>query len=100
MVTLDKKIFKNQELVLEKLVNFIVSEYKPERIILFGSYGTEKEKEDFSFAKAGWKESRIVSVTCVLCQQTAEKSLKALLELENVEVQKTLSLKTHRLRDI
>lgn len=72
----NKKVFKNQDLGLEKLVGFIASEYKPEKIILFGSYGTEwgkenseaeiwlkKAKEDFSFAKAGWKESKIVSVT-------------------------------------
>lgn len=26
---------------VEKIVNFITSEYRPERIILFGSYGTE-----------------------------------------------------------
>ncbi len=31
---------------LEKLINFIVSEYKPERIILFGSYGTEMRDEN------------------------------------------------------
>ncbi len=30
---------------LERLVNFIVSEYKPERIILFGSYGTEMARK-------------------------------------------------------
>jgi HEPN domain-containing protein len=59
-----------------------------------------KAKEDFSFAKVGWKQSRIVSVTCVLCQQAAEKALKSLLELENIEVEKTPTLKTHRLVDI
>ena len=59
-----------------------------------------KAKEDFSFAKAGWKESRIVSVTCVLCQQAAEKALKSLLELENIDVEKTPTLKTHKLVDI
>lgn len=32
---------KNQDIRLEKLVNFIASEYKPEKVILFGSYGTE-----------------------------------------------------------
>ena len=30
---------------LEKLVNFIASEYEPERIVLFGSYGTEASKK-------------------------------------------------------
>jgi len=30
---------------LEELVNFIVSEYKPGKIVLFGSYGTGEEKE-------------------------------------------------------
>jgi len=30
---------------LEKLIDFIVSEYKPEKIILFGSYGTERATE-------------------------------------------------------
>jgi len=42
----DKQTFKNQDLGLEKLVNFIASEYSPEKIILFGSYGTEREKEN------------------------------------------------------
>jgi len=60
----------------------------------------KKAKEDFSFAKAGWKESKIVSVTCVLCQQAAEKALKSLLELENIDVERTPTLKTHRLVDI
>lgn len=34
---------KNTEtmLGLEELVNFITSEYKPEKVILFGSYGTK-----------------------------------------------------------
>jgi len=31
---------------LEKLVDFIASEYKPERIILFGSYGTEASNKN------------------------------------------------------
>ena len=31
---------------LEELVNFLVSEYKPEKIILFGSYGTETSREN------------------------------------------------------
>lgn len=31
---------------LEKLVNFIALEYKPERIILFGSYGTEASSKN------------------------------------------------------
>jgi len=30
---------------LEKLVDFIASEYRPEKIILFGSYGTERGTE-------------------------------------------------------
>ncbi len=30
---------------LKKLINFIVSEYKPERIILFGSYGSDTVKK-------------------------------------------------------
>ena len=30
---------------LKKLVDFIASEYKPERIILFGSYGTDGERK-------------------------------------------------------
>ena len=30
---------------LEKLVDFIVSEYNPEKIILFGSYGTQRSTE-------------------------------------------------------
>jgi HEPN domain-containing protein len=60
----------------------------------------KKARDHLSFAKAGWKESRIVSDTCVLCQQTAEKALKSLLELENIEVEKMPSLKTHRLVDI
>lgn len=59
-----------------------------------------KAKENFSFAKAGWKESNIVSVTCVLCQQAVEKALKSLLELESIDVNKVAILKTHRLRDI
>ncbi|MBU2599295.1 nucleotidyltransferase domain-containing protein [bacterium] len=29
---------------LKRLVDFITTEYKPERIILFGSYGSETEK--------------------------------------------------------
>ena len=41
-----KQIFKNQDLGLEKLVKFIVSEYNPEKIILFGSYGTEIKGEN------------------------------------------------------
>jgi len=60
----------------------------------------KKAKDDFVFAKAGWQESRIVSVTCVLSQQAAEKALKSLLELENINVEETPSLKTHRLVDI
>ncbi len=59
-----------------------------------------KAKDHLTFAKAGWKESRIVSDTCVLCQQATEKALKALLELENIDVEKTPSLKIHRLADI
>jgi HEPN domain-containing protein len=59
-----------------------------------------KAKDHLTFAKAGWKESRIVSDTCVLCQQAAEKALKALLELENIDVEKTPPLKIHRLADI
>jgi len=59
-----------------------------------------KAKDHFTFAKAGWKESEIVSDTCVLCQQVAEKALKALLELENIDVEKTPSLKIHRLVEI
>ena len=30
---------------LEKLVDFIASEYNPEKIILFGSYGTQRSNE-------------------------------------------------------
>jgi predicted nucleotidyltransferase len=30
---------------LERLINFIVSEYKPDKIILFGSYGSNAEKK-------------------------------------------------------
>lgn len=60
----------------------------------------KKAMEDLSFAKAGWKESKIASVTCVLCQQAVEKALKSLLELENISVERTPSLKTHRLVDI
>ena len=60
----------------------------------------EKAKNHFSFAKAGWEKSKIVSDTCVLCQQAVEKSLKALLELENIEINNSPQLKTHRLGDI
>ena len=59
-----------------------------------------KAKDHLTFASAGWEESEIVSDTCVLCQQAAEKALKALLELENIDVEKTPSLKIHRLVDI
>jgi HEPN domain-containing protein len=59
-----------------------------------------KAKDHLTFAKAGWKECEIISDTCVLCQQAAGKSLKALLELENIDVEKTPSLKIHRLADI
>ncbi|MFQ6052505.1 MAG: HEPN domain-containing protein [Candidatus Hydrothermarchaeota archaeon] len=59
-----------------------------------------RAKDHLTFARAGWKESKIVSDTCVLCQQAVEKALKALLELENVNVEKTPALKTHRLADI
>jgi len=59
-----------------------------------------KAKDHLIFARAGWKGSKIISDTCVLCQQAAEKALKALLELENIDVEKTLALKTHRLADI
>jgi len=31
---------------LKELVNFLVSEYKPEKIILFGSYGTKASREN------------------------------------------------------
>jgi len=39
----EKIMSKNTESILglEKLIDFIASEYKPQRIILFGSYGTE-----------------------------------------------------------
>ena len=60
----------------------------------------KKAKDHLAFAKAGWKESKIVSDTCVLCQQAVEKALKSLLELENIDVEKTSALKTHRLVDI
>lgn len=60
----------------------------------------KKAKDDFVFAKAGWKKSKIVTVTCVLCQQAVEKALKSLLELENIDVDKVPSLKTHRLGDL
>ncbi|MEA2076220.1 MAG: HEPN domain-containing protein [Euryarchaeota archaeon] len=59
-----------------------------------------KAKDYLTFAKAGWKESGIISDTCVLCQQAAEKALKALLELENIDVEKTPPLKIHRLAEI
>jgi HEPN domain-containing protein len=59
-----------------------------------------KAKDHLLFARAGWKESRIISDTCVLCQQAAKKALKALLELENIDVDKTPALKIHRLVDI
>ena len=59
-----------------------------------------KAKDDLAFAKAGWQESKIASVACVLSQQAAEKALKSLLELENINIEKTRSLKTHRLVDI
>jgi len=59
-----------------------------------------RAKDHLNFAKAGWKESKIISDTCVLCQQAAEKALKSLLELENIDVDKTPSLKTHRLTEI
>ena len=59
-----------------------------------------KAKDHLTFAKAGWKESRIVSDACILCQQAAEKALKSLLELENIDIEKTPALKTHRLADI
>jgi len=35
-----------------------------------------KAKDHLTFAKAGWEESEIVSDTCVLCQQAAEKALE------------------------
>ncbi len=59
-----------------------------------------RAKDHLKFAKAGWRESKIVSDTCVLCQQAAEKALKSLLELENIDVDKTPSLRTHRLTEI
>ena len=59
-----------------------------------------KAKDHLLFARAGWKESKIISDTCVLCQQAAEKALKALLELENIDVDKTPALRIHRLVDI
>jgi len=40
----NKKDNKNLP-ALKEVVNFIVSEYKPERIILFGSYVTQTEEE-------------------------------------------------------
>jgi len=60
----------------------------------------EKAKDHFTFAKGRWKESGIVSDTCVLCQQAVEKALKSLLELENVAVGETPPVKTHRLADL
>lgn len=60
----------------------------------------KKAKDDLAFAKAGWQESKIASVTCVLSQQATEKGLKALLELEKINIEKTPFLKTHRLVDI
>ena len=60
----------------------------------------KKARDDLAFAKAGWKESKIVSVTCVLCQQAVEKALKSLLELESIDVEEIPNLKTHRLVDI
>lgn len=60
----------------------------------------KKAKDDLAFAKVGWQESKIASVTCILSQQATEKALKALLELENINIEKTPSLKTHRLVDI
>ena len=32
---------------LERLVDFVVSKYKPEKIILFGSYATKNERKSF-----------------------------------------------------
>jgi len=46
-----------------------------------------KAKDDLAFAKAGWQESKIASVACVLSQQAAEKALKSLLELENINIE-------------
>ncbi len=60
----------------------------------------KKAKNDFTFARAGWQESKIDSVTCVLSQQAVEKALKSLLELENIDIEKTPALKTHRLGDL
>jgi len=44
----DKKVLENQDLGLEKLekvVDFIVLEYNPEKVILFGSYGTKMKSK-------------------------------------------------------
>ena len=60
----------------------------------------KKAKDDLTFARVGWQESKIASVTCILSQQATEKALKALLELENINIEKTHSLRTHRLVDI
>ena len=42
------KMSENTESILglERVVNFIASEYKPERIVLFGSYVTETSNEN------------------------------------------------------
>ncbi len=45
-----------------------------------------------TYARAGWKESGLVSDTCVLCQQAVEKYLKAYLIRRNVDFGKTHNL--------
>lgn len=55
----DKKAFRNQDLGLERLVNFVVAKYKPERITLFGSYGTGTRNENSDIDLVIIKETKM-----------------------------------------
>ncbi|MBI5299391.1 MAG: HEPN domain-containing protein [Deltaproteobacteria bacterium] len=49
----------------------------------------QRARSDFKYAKAGEKETGQHHITCFLCHQAAEKSLKGLLVLENIPPPKT-----------
>jgi len=52
----------------------------------------KKANDDLSFAKAGFRETKISSIACFLSQQIVEKYLKGFLLSKNISFKKTHNL--------
>lgn len=49
----------------------------------------KKGDDDLSFAKAGYRETKISSIACFLCQQAVEKYLKGYLTFNSIKPEQT-----------